>query len=316
MNVPRLRAVQAMAATALAFPSLGRAAGAADLPVVNVGVTPIEPACQTFYADAQGYFTQEGIAAATEILPTTPAIMQAMLAGTYDFGNATVPTVALGHGKGLPFVIIAPSVIDVTPSNAGGIVVLPNSSIKGPLDLVGKTFAVSGLATNAQYLPRAWVDANHGDSSKIKFVEVPFPAIADAIATGRADAGWLSEPFLSLAIDKGTVKLLSPADTEIASRFLVTAWITTSTWAKAHPDLVARFSRAIIKSAAWANANPNKVVPIVASKLHQDPEQLYKTHRAVYGVKLVDTEIQPSIDLIAKYEKVPSFPASEIIYRP
>ncbi len=156
--------------------------------------------------------------------------------------SATVTTLALAHIKGLPIVIVGPQAVVERGVVQGGIVVAANSTIKSGQDLAGKTFAVSGLGTIAEFVPRAWVDKNGGDSSTMKFSEVPFPAIGDAIAAGRADAGWLNEPFFTIATRKGQVKLLTTTDDVMPPVYLATAWFATAEWAKAHADFVARVS--------------------------------------------------------------------------
>lgn len=313
MTMTRLRAAQAIAG-ALALPSLARAASAADVPAVTAGILPIEPAFQPYYAEANGDLAKAGITIEVQTQPTGAAILQAMTSGTFDIGYSTITTLALAHAKGLPFVIIAPSAVIRKGVLQGGVVVAANSPIKGPRDLEGKTIAISGIGTLAEFVPRGWVDKNGGDSSTIKFVEVPFPAIGEAVASGRADAGWLNEPFFTMAIKKGQVRLLTDGDDVLGQVYLATAWCATAAWAKAHADLVGRFARAMEQSAVWADANPDKVVAIAAPKLKQDPQVLASVLRTDYTDKLVPAQIQPSIDIAAKYQKFAPFPAADLIF--
>jgi NitT/TauT family transport system substrate-binding protein len=314
MQVTRRRAAQAIAG-ALVFPSFAQAGRAADLPTLKVAIQPIEPSCQPFYAQANGFLDKAGIGVDVSIVQTSPVILQALLSGTYDIGSATVTTLALAHIKGLPIVIIGPQAVVERGVVQGGIVVPANSTIKGAQDLTGKIFAVSGLGTIAEFVPRAWVDKNGGDSSTMRFSEVPFPAIGDALAAGRADAGWLNEPFFTIATRKGQVKLLTTADDVMPPVYLATAWFATADWAKAHPDLVSRFVRAMNQAGLWGNANPDKVVPILVDKLKADPAMLTIGHRATFTDKLVNGQIQPLIDIVAKYQKFPAFPASDLIFK-
>jgi NitT/TauT family transport system substrate-binding protein len=315
MRLNRRDAALAMGAavTAPFFPRLARAA---DLPTVKVGMLPIEPSCQPYYADQNGYLQKAGIALDISVIPTSPVIMQALLSGTYDIGYSTITTLIVAHTKGIPIVIIAPSGIIANGVFQGGIVVPANSTIKNARDFNGKTFAVSGLGTQAEFLPRAWIDKNGGDSTTVKFVEVPFPVVGDALAAGRADASYLVEPFFTIATKKGQVKLLTTGDDAIAPAYLASAWYATSSWANGHPDLVARFARAMDQAAVWANANPDKVVPIVASKLQVDPQLITQVHRATFTDKIVDAQIQPWINVLAKYQGFQPFTASDLVFRP
>jgi NitT/TauT family transport system substrate-binding protein len=314
MKLNRRQAAQAIAG-ALVLPSIAQAARAADLPTLKVAIQPIEPSCQPYYAAANGFLDKAGISLDVTPVQTSPVILQALLSGTYDIGSGTVTTLALAHTKGLPIVIIGPQAVVERGIVQGGIVVPMTSTIKSGQDLAGKIFAVSGLGTIAEYVPRAWVDKNGGDSSTMKFTEVPFPAIGDAIAAGRADAGWLNEPFFTIATKKGQVKLLTTADDVMPPVYLATAWFASAAWAKAHADLVARFVRAMNQAAVWANANPDKVVPILVEKLKADPAMLAIGHRTTFTDKLVNAQIQPLIDVVAKYQKIPTFPASDLIFR-
>ena len=314
MTITRSRALQTVAG-ALALPTFGEAARAADSSVVKLAVLPIEPSCEAYYADANGYFAKAGINAEISTVANGGAILQAMVSGTYDIGVSNITSLALAHTKGLPFVIVAPQGVIEKGNLQGGVFVAANSTIKGPRDLQGKTIAVPGLGTIPEYVPRGWVDKNGGDSTTIKFVELPFPTIADAITAGRVDAGWLAEPFMTIATRRGQVKLLTAGDDVPAPSYLVSAWCATASWAKAHADVVARFARTMSEAAAWANANPDKVVPIVASKLKLDPDLVAQLRRPNLTGKLIDAQIQPTIDMVAKYQKTPSFPVSELIFR-
>jgi NitT/TauT family transport system substrate-binding protein len=314
MQLSRLRAAQAIAG-ALVLPSFAQAGRAADLPTLKVAIQPIEPSCQPYYAQANGYLDKAGIGVDVSTVQTSPVILQALLSGTYDIGSATVTTLALAHLKELPIVIVGPQAVVERGVVQGGIVVSASSTIKGARDLEGKTFAVSGLGTIAEFVPRAWVDKNGGDSATMKFTEVPFPTIGDAIAAGRADAGWLNEPFFTIATRKGQVKLLTTTDDAMPPVYLATAWFATAAWAKAHADLVSRFVRSMNQAGVWANANPDKVVPILVDKLKADPAMLAIGHRTTFTDKLVNAQIQPLIDIVTRYQKVPTFSASELIFR-
>ena len=87
-------------------------------------------------------------------------------------------------------------------------------------------------------------------------------------------------------------------------------------WARAHPDVVARFSAAITDAGKWAMANPQKVVPIIATHLKSDPAVVAASPRTKFEDKLVTAQIQPWIDITARYAKFPTFPTSEIVYVP
>lgn len=302
---------------AVAAPAFLRTAAAQAPATIKLALIPIEPTCEAYYAQENGFFDKAGLDVQVTVSASTPAIAAAILTGTYDIAYSTVSTLATAHAKGLPVTIIAPSgMINGTAKPIAGIVVGTNSGIQTGKDFNGKTFGAAALNTLAEYVPRAWVDKHGGDSNTVKFVEIPFPAIPDALASGRVEAAYLVEPFLSIAMKRNAARWLTTGDDAIAPVYLASCWYATTQWTKAHPDLVARFASAITAAGQWANANPAKVVPIVANHLKSDPDAVAATPRTVFADRLVAAQIQPWIDITARYAKFPAFPAAELVYVP
>lgn len=309
------RTAASFIAAGLTLPWAAGTASAADPVPIRIGMLPLEATCVAYYAKDNGYFEKAGLNVDIEANPSSPAVASAVVSGTYDIGYATISTLASAHVKGLPFVIIAPAGI-ITPGLViGGIVAPVRSSIQTAKDLNGKTFAVSGLNTLAEYQPRAWVDKHGGDSATMRFIEMPLSEIVGALDAGRVDAGYLTEPFLSVGTKRNVVRMLATGNDALAPRYLASAWYTTSAWAAAHTEVVARFSSAMAEAGRWANANPAKVVPLVAARLKVDPALVGAAMRTTFTDKLVDDQIQPWIDVTAKYAKFASFPATDLIYK-
>ena len=315
MRLTRLRAVHAIAAAATS-PWWIDTARAQTLPTIRAALIPIEPASSIYYAAANGFFAKAGLDVQITQNPSSPALAAAVASGTYDIAYAPVSTLAVAHSRGLPFVIIAPGVITIPGLITGAIMVPVASTIKTAKDFNGKTLGTAGLGTIAEYQPRAWIDKNGGDSSTVKFIEIPFPETAAALSAGRVDAAYMVEPFLTVATKTNVARVLVTGDEAIGTRFLSTAWYTTSQWANAHPDLVTRFVNAMAEAAHWGNTNQDKVVPILAKELKADPVLAAASHRPLFGERLVLSELQPWIDVTARYAKFPPFPASALAYVP
>jgi NitT/TauT family transport system substrate-binding protein len=316
MRVARVMTPLAIAAMVLLCSVAASLPGSAQAPAtLKVAMIPIEPAAPVYYAKENGFFAKAGLDVDIDQNPSTPALAAALLSGTYDIAYGTVPNLATAHSKGLPFVLIAPGIADSAQHFGGAIMVAVNSPIKTGKDFNGKTLGTAGLNTIAEYLPRAWIDKNGGDSTTVKFVEMPFPVTPDAIGSGRVDGAYLAEPFVTIAEQKHLAKILTTADDAVTpGEYIATGWYTTTQWARAHPDLVARFQRALGEAAAWANANPAKVVPILVKDLHGDPALLAQSRRPYFPERLVLSEVQPWIDLTAHYAKFPTFKAEDLIY--
>jgi NitT/TauT family transport system substrate-binding protein len=308
--------VMIAALLALALSAAGPG-GAQTVATIKVAMIPIEPAAPVYYAKENGFFAKAGLDVDIDQNPSTPAIASALLAGTYDIAYGTVPTLAQAHAKGLPFVLIAPGIEDSSVHFGGGIMVGVNSTMKTGKDFNGKTLGTAGLNTIAEYLPRAWIDKTGGDSTTVKFIEMPFPVTPEAIGSGRVDGAYLAEPFVTIAEQKHLAKLLTTGDDAISPiGYISTGWYTTLQWARAHPDLVVRFQRAMAEAASWANANPTLVVPILVKDFHADPTIVAAARRPYFPDRLVGALVQPFIDITAKYAKFAPFKADELIYVP
>lgn len=234
-----------------------------------------------------------------------------------DIGYATAVTVATAHSHGLPFVFIAPAnkfVFRGLREQTSGIIVSATSPIRSARDLNGKTFGAAGLASLSEFGPRAWVDANGGDSSTIKFIEMPFSQLPEAVNAGRIDAAFIVEPFFAKV--KETGRLLAVGLDAVAREFIVAGWTATATWAKSHPTEVFAFSSAIERATLWAQQNSTKAADILVQYLKVEPRFVASTQRAVFADKLAPALLQPSVDNAARYGKFSSFQAEELMYVP
>jgi NitT/TauT family transport system substrate-binding protein len=155
------------------------------------------------------------------------------------------------------------------------------------------------------------MDQNGGDSSTVKFIEIPFPAMPAALEARRIDAAFIAEPFLTVALKTGRV--LAYGYDSIAKHFLFGAFFTTPQWAQDHPDVVSRFAVAIRETAAWANKNPVKSGEILAKYTKIDPAVIASMTRARFAEQLTPALMQPLIDVSAKYNGFASFPAQELL---
>lgn len=306
----RIAIVFALSAAVLcSSTSAGRAQTAAT---IRVAVLPTESSAQVYYAKDMGFFAKAGLDVDIQLMQG--AVATAIASNAVDIGYITVDTVASAHQKNIPLIVIAPAAEYVSKSmvRAAALVAPANSLVHQAKDLNGKIIAVAGLNGLSEIGPRIWIDQNGGDSSTVKFVEIPFPAMPAALESGRIDAAWVTEPFLELAKKNGRV--LAYGFDGISKSFLLNAWCTTTQWAKDHPDLVNRFAAVMHETAIWANKNPTKSGEILAKYTKVDPTVIATMVRLHYGEQLTAASMQPLIDVAAKYGKFSSFPAQELLY--
>lgn len=287
------------------------AARAQQLQTLNIATTPTDIGSQVFYAQERGFFKAAGIDAQIQVISNGAAITSAVMGGSIDIAQSNVVSLAAAHEKGFDIAIVAPAGQYATTQPTSALVVAKNSPFKTAKDLNGKTIAGNGLKNITQVGAYAWMDKNGGDPTTTKFVEMPFPDMAAALEAGRVDAAVIAEPELSATIAKGE-RVLGYCYDGIAPRFVIGAWFTTGAWAKAHPDLVKRFQRAMAATAAWANKNQAASAELLTKYTKIIVEPTMK--RTIYAEKLDPSQLQPLIDASAKYGVLKaSFPAIDLI---
>jgi NitT/TauT family transport system substrate-binding protein len=310
MKLRRSHALALLAAGA--FAGVGRRVAAQSAPI-RIATIPIEPGIEVFFAQDMGFFAKAGLDATLQQLPGGPAIAAALVSGAVDVGFVALDALAEIHQRGIPVVAIAPGTDYLSPftTQAAALVVPPNSPVQKAPELNGKTIAVISLNGLTHTAVCAWIDKNGGDSSTVKFVEMPAPAMIAALAGNRIDAAQVAEPFVGAARKAGRV--LTYGFESVANDFLTTAWCTAAPWAREHPSLVNGFVAAMRETAAWANANPQKSGALLAGYLKLDPAVIATMTRVRYASRLTPALMQPLVDLTAHYSGFASFPARDLM---
>jgi NitT/TauT family transport system substrate-binding protein len=287
---------------------------AAPVPL-KVGIVPVEAAAETFYAIDMGFFKKEGLDVDLQIMQNGSAIAAAVAGGSLDVGFADVISIASAHAHGLPFVYLAPALLNSYTAPTLAMVVAGDGSIHDPKDLNGKTIAVNGI-NNITMVPfEAWIDKSGGDSKTVKWIEIPVIAANDALQAGKVDGATLGEPFVTFGVDKGE-RAIYVQKNGIAPRYVLAGFMTTTDWVAKNPAVAAKFAAAIREAGEWANANHDASAAILAKYTHVPLAVLQRMRRGDYAGALAVSDFQPVIDAAATYGVLTKpFPASELFYR-
>jgi NitT/TauT family transport system substrate-binding protein len=305
----RSRALLGLGAAAPFVPALARAD---DLPL-RMATINIDSTAQPYYAEDGGFFKAAGLKVDFQQFNNGQAIAAAVAGGALDIAVSNIVALTQAHARSIPFVIVAPGALYLASDPTTLMMVPKGSAINGPRDLAGKTVACNGINGIPEYCIRAWVDKNGGDSTTMKFVEMNFAQMMDALGSARVDAATVTEPFITEA--KSTGRAIGAPFDACAPRFLLDVFIATRDWAQANHETVRRFQTANAQTATWANHNQDKTAAILI-KYTKLPEATVRTmRRAVFAEKWNVAEAQPLVDLTAKYGNVPRFAIEEMLYR-
>ncbi|HEY5350325.1 MAG TPA: ABC transporter substrate-binding protein [Candidatus Lustribacter sp.] len=285
-------------------------ANAQTLTELRVATTPTDTGAQVYYALDLGLFKKNGLDVHVSSINAGSAVATAVAGGSFDIAQTSITALASAHEHGLPFVIIAPGGAYSSKAPTSELVVPATSAIRSASDLAGKTIAVNGIKSITQIAVEAWIDQNGGKSADSKYYEIPFAQMSAALTAGRADAAFIAEPSLAKALEGGA-KVIGHAYDAVGSDFLISAWFCTTGYAKAHPDIVQRFSSAIAEASRWANDHQDESAKILEK--YTKTQVTSKIVRVTYVDRLIARQVQPLIDASAKYGALAkSFPATEL----
>lgn len=276
---------------------------------------PEDSATPVLYAIASGAFKRAGLDVSLQAQRSGPAVASGIVGGTYQIGKMSLTPLVDAHGRGIPFVIVAPGGLSTAANPIAGLMVRVDSPIKTAADLNGKTIAVGALSDIFTLAMRAWMQKNGGDPSSLKLVEIPISAIGDAIDKERVAAGSANEPILGAAVASGKVRILARTFDAIASRFMFTAWVANRAYAEQNRAAVESFARVVRDAAAYVNAHHAETVDEISKFTGIDPAIVKRMARTEAATGVEAGLIQPVIDAAAHFKDIPArFEARELIW--
>jgi len=261
-------------------------------------------------AKEKGFYQQEGIDVTLKEgmgLGST-GVLKLMGAKEETFGIAGTNSTVKAIVRGVPVI----QVMIVNSSGLQGILLKPDSGIKTPKDLIGKTIAGSGSGISDIF--EAFLDINNVPVDKVKYVAAG-AARLEAMILGRAD-GSLGNAFndpievKKLGMKEVNVLLFKDWGVPDSGNGIV---VHTDTF-KQNPELIRKFVRASLKGIKAMMANLEEAADI--SKKHfpmvdRDTLLLYLKNFKELGI-LSDPlgwqdpkNVQALRDMTAKYDKLP-----------
>jgi NitT/TauT family transport system substrate-binding protein len=313
MHLSRRRAL----AGATALLASGRTAFAqTQLTTIRVASNPVGDVVPLLYAQSSGLLRNAGLDVQLQKATNGSAVAAALAGNAIDIGKLSSVALINAHAHGVPITILFPDRLHTFgPLAETQIVVAPDSPIHTGKDLNGKTISVGALKDSTWIGARLFIDTAGGDSSTVKFVEVPFAAVAAAVVAGRVDAGVSNDPYLKQSVGANQVRALGDLLGALGAKFLETAWTATADYIAANRDVVTRFVRVIRVAQAWCNAHPAEAADMTATFTGIDRATVAAAHN-VFATSADPRDMQPYITACAKYGIIPkSFDAAELYFR-
>jgi putative hydroxymethylpyrimidine transport system substrate-binding protein len=211
-----------------------------------------------FLAQERGYYADEGLAPEiyTPSDPTT--VLQTVGAGRDAFGISYQTDVLLARAAEVPVV----SVLALVQTPLQGVMVLADSGIERPADLVGKTVGYPGIPSQEAFLA-TMLESDGAAMDDIDLVNIDFNLVP-ALVSGQVDASlgafWSHEPILA-AQEGYATDMLRVDDWGVPPYYELVIAASEETEAD-RPELIERFLRATRRG--YEDAIPDPAAAITA----------------------------------------------------
>lgn len=224
--------------------------------VVKIGVAqgalchaPIHAAIEN------GYFEEEGLKFESVDFGST-AIQEAIGSGQIDAGFGLVGKFIQPMENGLNIKITSGMHTGCTK-----LLVKKDSGIKSVKDLKGKKIGVNGLAssetvTTKRALAKVGVSFSE-QNPEVEFLVYSTTDLPVALNNGAVDAITVADPVATTAEKEYDLDVIinTTTDEDFKDEYCCISFVTTEL-AEKHPDLAAKFTRAVQKGSAWVEKHP------------------------------------------------------------
>jgi NitT/TauT family transport system substrate-binding protein len=287
--------------------------------VVRVVPIPIANYTPLLVARDKGYFAEENLSVTWAPVAQGAVAIQAVFGGSAEVGGSAVfePMVARGNGLDLMFLAAGVQIRKEPPDNSA-LMVRADDSIRVPADLAGKKIS-AGLINSVNYVHmQEWLQKKGVDRSKIDFLEIPFPQMADALFQKRVDAVWNVEPFVTFMMKSGKARLLAYPYQDNMPGMDISNYFAKESWIKANPDVARRFRRAIDRATQFmATAPKNERDDWVAKFTGMKLEVVKEVTLPVFSTEFNVPSLQFNLDLAVRHKLLTKpFDVNTMIFKP
>lgn len=284
-------AVMAVSAALLAScagtpsPDATATAGGEDSALVTVNVAVSQSAATSapmYLAVEKGIFRDLGLDVQLTVGSPPTAIPQ-IVSGQNQFSIVPIGQLIEAVASGIDVKYLGTAQRVPMDGDYGQAFIVPADSTR--TDLAGVT-SLATISVMRSPIDEYAVSKLGGDYHSMNLLQVPFGSVAQTVASGGAEVGWLLEPFLSEALATGDVKVLSYYGTDLAIPGSPGAvFVSSNDYLTSNPEVAAKFIEGMEQAYSYAQANRDEV--------------------SEYSPKTGLTEQPVPVDLLGEYPDTP-----------
>jgi NitT/TauT family transport system substrate-binding protein len=296
----------ALTVLVLATPGAGAgqtgAAGPPEKPSLKVGILRFSESLPAVIADKRDFFREEGLTVEFSKFNSGAESLPLLQAGRLDIAFSNTIATLQAIEQGFDATIIAPGAVARTqaPDSTGALLVLKGTA-RSPKDLEGKRIAINVINSTTWLYLVALLEKHGVDRSKVRLVEVGFHQMNDPLLNRQVDAIVQVEPFRTVLVDTGKVDIIGWIYVDVQPGAEITQYVALGPWVAKHPATAARFARAIVKGAQFANQNEAVTRQLNVEFTNLNPALKDKVQVPRFGTEISLAEVRRTMDLMMKY---------------
>jgi NitT/TauT family transport system substrate-binding protein len=271
---------------------------------IKVGALPVPDVVGLYIANAKGFFKDEGLTVEPVVVTGGAAAVPQVKSGALDISMTNYVSTILADSTGDKLKLVG-DMYQAAP-NTFNIMVPKNSPIKTVADLKGKTVLVNNLKNVAQLAVETQLKVAGLTANDVKFAPKPFPEMGNAINTGQADAGWITEPFITATQSQFGFRKLADTMTGQTEDLPISGYMATDDWVQKNPKTLAAFQRAIAKAQQLASTDRKEVEAILPKYTKIDAKTASVITLGTYPSELNANRLQKVSDLMLEYKYITS----------
>jgi ABC-type nitrate/sulfonate/bicarbonate transport system substrate-binding protein len=178
------------------------------------------------------------------LFQANPERFQAFIAGEIDGGTAPGLAIIFANEQGVDMKLVASVCLEASDPKyfTTTYMVKADGPVRSVKDLKGGTIGVVGIKTATDLWARAGIlNAGLVPDVDVKVVPMAFPAIGEAVRSGKVTAGTFVQPFYSAEMAKGGLRKLFTATEAVGYDHELLDIFFGEKFLKANPDAVRAF---------------------------------------------------------------------------
>ncbi len=203
----------------------------------------------------------------TKTFNAGPAAIEAVFSGaldaTYIGPNPTVNAFSKSKGE---------AVRVVSGAASGGVALVVKPEITSVEQLRGKKIATPQLGNTQDVALRYWLKEKGLQTTKegggdVRVVPQENAQTVETFGSGAIDGAWVPEPFVSRLVNAGGKVLVDERDLWPDRKFVITNLLVSTTFLKAHPDVVKRLVEGQVAANEFVNTKPDEAQQAVSDHI-------------------------------------------------